>query len=150
MVEKKSEELITEAKSFFKQESIQKKLQVLIDVGLGYLTLGQTHDTFSGGEAQRLKLASKLNKKGKIFILDEPTSGLHFADINKLLALLNKLVDRGNSVIVIEHKLDVIKQSDWIIELGPSGGDRGGKIIAEGRPLEISRNKSSVTGKYLK
>jgi excinuclease ABC A subunit len=140
---------ISEAITFFEQKSIRNKLKVLADVGLDYLTLGQTHDTFSGGEAQRLKLASKLNKNGKIFILDEPTSGLHFADIEKLLKLLNKLVDDGNSVIVIEHNLDVIRQSDWIIDLGPEGGENGGKVIAEGTPIEISKNAQSITGQYL-
>jgi len=140
---------VNEANNFFKQVSIKNKLKMLIDVGLGYLTLGQTHDTFSGGEAQRLKLASKLNKKGEIFILDEPTSGLHFIDIEKLLRLLNKIIDNGNSVIVIEHNLDVIKRSDWIIDMGPRGGERGGEIIAEGTPIEISKNKNSITGQYL-
>lgn len=140
---------VNEASNFFKQETIQRKLKMLIDVGLGYLTLGQTHDTFSGGEAQRLKLASKLYKKGEIFVLDEPTSGLHFADIEKLLNLLNKIIDTGNSVIVIEHNLDVIKQSDWIIDMGPLGGEKGGNVIAEGTPIEVSKNKNSVTGKYL-
>ncbi len=137
------------ASNFFEQDSIVKKLKMLIDVGLGYVTLGQTHDTFSGGESQRLKLASKLHKKGEIFVLDEPTSGLHFADIEKLLKLLNKIVDNGNTVIVIEHNLDVIRQSDWIIDMGPFGGDSGGKIIAEGTPINVSKNKSSVTGGYL-
>ena len=140
---------IVEAFNFFKQNDIKSKVKMLLDVGLGYLTLGQTHDTFSGGEAQRLKLASKLSKKGKIFILDEPTSGLHFADIKTLLDLLNKIIDNGNSVITIEHNLDVIKQSDWIIDLGPEGGEKGGEIIAEGTPLEVSQNKKSVTGHYL-
>ena len=116
---------------------------------MDYLTLGQTHDTFSGGEAQRLKLASKLNKNGKIFILDEPTSGLHFSDIEKLLKLLNKLVDDGNSVIVIEHNLDVIRQSDWVIDLGPEGGENGGKVVAQGTPIELSKNTQSITGEYL-
>jgi excinuclease ABC A subunit len=140
---------VDEAIKFFEQESIQRKLRMLKDVGLGYLTLGQTHDTFSGGEAQRLKLASKLHKKGEIFVLDEPTSGLHFADIEKLLSLLNKIIANGNSVIVIEHNLDVIKQSDWIIDMGPFGGEKGGNIVAEGMPIEVSKNKNSVTGKYL-
>ena len=140
---------IVEAYDFFEQKSIKNELKVLSDVGLDYLTLGQTHDTFSGGEAQRLKLASKLNKSGKIFILDEPTSGLHFADIEKLLKLLNKLVDDGNSVIAIEHNLDVIRQSDWIIDLGPEGGENGGRVIAEGTPAEISKNAQSITGQYL-
>lgn len=140
---------ISEAYDFFEQKNIKNKLKVLSSVGLDYLTLGQTHDTFSGGEAQRLKLASKLNKSGKIFILDEPTSGLHFADIEKLLKLLNKLVDDGNSVIAIEHNLDVIRQSDWIIDLGPEGGENGGRIVAEGTPIEISKNAQSITGQYL-
>ncbi|MFC1617832.1 ATP-binding cassette domain-containing protein [Patescibacteria group bacterium] len=138
-----------EAWKYFDQPDIKKKLKMLIDVGLGYITLGQTHDTFSGGEAQRLKLTSQLNKKGEIFILDEPTSGLHFADIEKLIKLLNNLIDQGNSVMVIEHNLDVIKQADWIIDLGPGGGDKGGKIIAEGTPRELSKNHHSITGKYL-
>ncbi len=140
---------VNEANDFFKQDSIRKKLKMLIDVGLGYLTLGQTHDTFSGGEAQRLKLANKLHKKGEIFILDEPTSGLHFADIEKLLNLLNRIIDNGNSVIVIEHNLEVIKQSDWIIDIGPLGGKKGGYIVAEGTPFDVYKNKSSVIGKYL-
>jgi len=140
---------VNEANNFFKQTTIKNKLKMLIDVGLDYLTLGQTHDTFSGGEAQRLKLASKLNKKGQIFVLDEPTSGLHFADIKKLLDLLDRMVNNGNSVIVIEHNLDVIKQSDWIIDMGPEGGEKGGNVVAEGTPIEISKNKSSITGQYL-
>lgn len=140
---------VSNAYKFFIQEDIRKRLQILTWVGLGYLTLGQTHDTFSGGEAQRLKLASKLHKKGEIFVLDEPTSGLHFADIEKLLILLNKLVDKGNSVIVIEHNLDVIKQSDWVIELGPEGGDKGGEVIAEGPPESILKNKKSIISHYL-
>lgn len=140
---------VKEANDFFEQDLIQKKLKTLIDVGLGYLTLGQTHDTFSGGESQRLKLASKLHKKGEIFVLDEPTLGLHFVDVKKLLNLLNKIVDNGNTVIVIEHNLDVIRQSDWIIDMGPFGGNNGGKIVAEGTAEEISKNNNSVTGKYL-
>ncbi|MCL5011262.1 MAG: ATP-binding cassette domain-containing protein [Patescibacteria group bacterium] len=140
---------VVEAFDFFEQDDIKNKIKMLIDVGLGYLTLGQTHDTFSGGEAQRLRLASKLNNKGKIFILDEPTSGLHFSDIKTLLDLLNRIIDSGNSVITIEHNLDVIRQSDWIIDLGPEGGEKGGEVIAEGTPIEISKNKESVTGCYL-
>jgi excinuclease ABC A subunit len=140
---------VNQANDFFKNNSIKNKLKMLIDVGLGYLTLGQTHDTFSGGEAQRLKLASKLEKKGEIFILDEPTTGLHFKDIENLLNLLNKITDNGNSVIVIEHNLDVIKQSDWIIDMGQGGGENGGRVVAEGTPLEVSKNKNSITGTYL-
>jgi len=141
---------VVEALEFFPQQQIKKSLQMLADVGLGYLTLGQTHNTFSGGEAQRLKLASKLQCQGKIFVLDEPTSGLHFADIEKLLTLLNKLIDNGNSVIVIEHNLAVIKQADWIIDLGPGGGTQGGKIVASGTPVQVAKNKQSITGRYLK
>ena len=123
---------ISEAYDFFDEKEIRKRLEVLNGVGLGYVTLGQTHDTFSGGEAQRLKLADKLHNKGEFYILDEPTSGLHFADIERLLVLLNKLVDAGNSVLVIEHNTDVINQADWIIELGPGGGDKGGEVVANG------------------
>ncbi len=140
---------VNEASDFFKQKSIQQKLKILREVGLGYLTLGQTHNTFSGGEAQRLRLASQLHKKGSIFILDEPTSGLHFADIEKMLKLLNKLINKGNSVIVIEHSVDVIKQADWIIDMGPAGGKNGGEIIAQGTPLEIKQNDKSSIRKFL-
>lgn len=140
---------VAESSKFFTQTTIRNKLKILREVGLGYLTLGQTHDTFSGGEAQRLKLASELHKQGEIFILDEPTSGLHFADINNLLKLLNTLVDNGNSIIVIEHDTTVLRQSDWMIDMGPLGGERGGEIIAEGTPLNLSKNKNSLTGKYL-
>ena len=140
---------ITESFDFFKDEEIKNKFKALIEVGLDYLELGQTHDTFSGGEAQRLKLASKLHKKGEFYILDEPTSGLHFYDIEKLIKLLNKLVDAGNSVLVIEHNLDVIKQADWIIDMGPGGGNEGGEIIAEGTPSEIKSDSESITGKFL-
>ncbi|MFC1721452.1 ATP-binding cassette domain-containing protein [Patescibacteria group bacterium] len=141
---------INEASKLFDQKNILNRLKMLVDVGLGYITLGQTHDTFSGGEAQRLKLASELHKSGEIFILDEPTSGLHFADIKKLLVLLNQIVNNGNSAIVIEHNLDVIRQADWIIDMGPGGGDEGGKIIAEGEPKELCKNARSITGKYLR
>ena len=123
---------------------------MLVDVGLDYIEIGQTLDTLSGGENQRLKIASKLRSKGGFYILDEPTSGLHFADIEKLLTLLNKLVDNGNSVLVIEHNLDLIKNCDWIIDMGPEGGDAGGEIIAQGTPIEIANCEKSYTGKYLK
>ena len=132
---------------------IQKKLEILNKVGLGYIKLGQPAPTLSGGEAQRIKLASELSKTqtGKtLYILDEPTTGLHWDDVNKLIKILNQLTDYGNTVIVIEHNLDVIKQADWIIDLGPKGGDEGGKIIAEGTPELISAQKNSETGKYLK
>ncbi|MHA1372314.1 MAG: excinuclease ABC subunit UvrA, partial [Promethearchaeota archaeon] len=139
---------------FFKNHPrIKKKLKTLIDVGLGYMQLGQISPMMSGGEAQRIKLARELSRPatGKtLYILDEPTTGLHFDDVKKLLAVLNRLVDRGNTVIVIEHNIDVIKCADWIIDLGPEGGDAGGEIVAEGTPEDIARNPSSYTGQYLK
>lgn len=138
-----------EAINFFDDQNIKSGLQMLVDVGLDYVSLGQTLDTLSGGERQRLKLASRLQNQGDIIILDEPTSGLHFADVEKLLVLLNKLVDAGNSVIVIEHNLDVIRQSDWIIDLGPEGGDRGGTIVAQGPVASIKNCANSWTGQYL-
>ncbi len=139
-----------EAIKFFEDTELKRRLQVLVDVGLDYLSIGQTLDTLSGGESQRLKLASKLHKKGEFYVLDEPTSGLHFADVDKLLSLLHKLVDSGNSVLVIEHNLDVIKSADWIIDMGPEGGDCGGEIVVEGTPTEIMNSKKSYTGQYLK
>ncbi|MBS7576237.1 MULTISPECIES: excinuclease ABC subunit UvrA [unclassified Enterococcus] len=132
---------------------IERKLQTIVDVGLGYVTLGQSATTLSGGEAQRMKLASELHKKsaGKSFyILDEPTTGLHTADIDRLLAVLTRLVDAGNTVLVIEHNLDVIKSADYIIDLGPEGGDGGGEILATGTPEKVAKNPKSFTGKYLK
>ena len=143
-----------EALEFFaKVPKLKAKLQTLSDVGLGYIRLGQQATTLSGGEAQRVKLATELSKvsTGKtLYILDEPTTGLHFEDVRILLGVLNKLVDKGNTVIVVEHNLDVIKTADWIIDLGPGGGEHGGKIIAEGTPEQIAKNDNSVTGKYLK
>ena len=133
--------------------AIHNKLKVLKDVGLGYLQLGQSSLTLSGGEAQRVKLAAELSKKatGKtLYILDEPTTGLHFDDINVLLKVLNYIVDKGNTIIVIEHNLDIIKSADWVIDLGPGGGVNGGNIIAEGTPEDIAKNPHSLTGKYLK
>jgi len=146
---------IKEALVFFKEiPALNSKLSVLNDVGLGYMKLGQSATTLSGGEAQRIKLSAELArpvKEGKtLYILDEPTVGLHFEDIRKLLSVLNKLVDRGNTVLVIEHNLEVVKCADWIIDLGPEGGDKGGQIIAEGTPKQIMKNKKSWTGKYLK
>jgi excinuclease ABC subunit A len=145
---------VEEALAFFNElPRIKRKLKAINDVGLGYIKLGQQATTLSGGEAQRVKLATELSKvsTGKtLYILDEPTTGLHFEDVNILLKVLNKLVDKGNTVVVVEHNLDVIKTADWIIDLGPEGGERGGKIIAEGTPEEIVRNKKSVTGKFLK
>lgn len=138
-----------EAMEFFEQEVIKEKLQMLEDVGLDYIELGQTLDTLSGGEAQRLKLASRLQSQGEFYILDEPTSGLHFADVEKLMKLLNKLVDNGNTVLVIEHNLEVIRQADWIIDMGPEGGDAGGEIVAQGIVENIKNCPLSQTGKYL-
>src|SRR3990167_2246254 len=131
---------------------IKNKIQVLNDVGLGYIRLGQLAPTLSGGEAQRIKLSAELSKRqtGRtVYILDEPTTGLHFADIERLLTILRKLVNFGNTVIIIEHNLDVIKNVDWVIDLGPEGGDAGGKIIAEGTPEQITKIKESYTGQYL-
>ncbi|MGD9639004.1 MAG: excinuclease ABC subunit UvrA [Alphaproteobacteria bacterium] len=144
---------VDEAAVFFSAiPSIMSKLELLQKVGMGYIKLGQQANTLSGGEAQRIKLAKELSKRstGKtIYILDEPTTGLHFADIEKLLEVLHALVDQGNTVVVIEHNLDVIKTADWIIDIGPEGGDKGGRIIAEGRPEEIIKSKESYTGQYL-
>jgi excinuclease ABC subunit A len=143
-----------EAMNFFRHNStIYQKLKVLYEVGLGYIKLGQPATTLSGGEAQRIKLATELSRRatGKtIYILDEPTTGLHFDDIDRLLKVLNKLVDKGNTVLVIEHNLDVIKSVDWVIDLGPEGGDQGGYVVAEGTPKQVARVKKSYTGQYLK
>jgi excinuclease ABC subunit A len=133
--------------------AVEKKLRTLIEVGLGYITLGQNATTLSGGEAQRVKLALELSKRDTgttLYILDEPTTGLHFADIQLLLDVIHKLRDAGNTIVIIEHNLDVIKTADWVIDLGPEGGDGGGEIIAEGTPEEVANNKKSYTGKYLK
>ena len=132
---------------------IQRKLQTLFDVGLGYIKIGQPSTTLSGGEAQRVKLATELSKRstGKtIYVLDEPTTGLHAADVHKLTEVLQKLVDGGNTIVVIEHNLDMIKTADYIIDLGPEGGDGGGEIIACGTPEKVAKNKKSYTGQYLK
>jgi excinuclease ABC subunit A len=132
---------------------IRSKLQTLTDVGLGYITLGQSATTLSGGESQRVKLSKELSRRATgrtLYILDEPTTGLHFADTQKLLDMLNQLVESGNTVVVIEHNLDVIKTADWIIDLGPEGGDRGGQIVAEGAPEDVARVKESYTGQFIK
>ena len=145
---------VEEAVEFFQAVPfIYRKIKVLEDVGLGYITLGQSAVTLSGGEAQRVKLATELAKRdtGKTFyILDEPTTGLHFEDIHHLLEVLNKLVDRGNTVLVIEHNMDVIKSSDYIVDLRPEGGSKGGTIIASGTPEEIAKVTAGYTGKFLK
>ncbi len=140
------------AKFFSNMSHIHDKFKALCDVGLGYMKIGQSATTLSGGEAQRIKLAKELSKKATgdtLYILDEPTTGLHFEDISKLLKVLHKLVDSGNSILVIEHNLDVLKTADYIIDIGPYGGEKGGYIVAEGTPEEIAKNKKSVTGKYL-
>jgi excinuclease ABC subunit A len=143
-----------EAYDFFQPiPAIHQKLQTMVDVGLGYLQLGQPATTLSGGEAQRIKLAKELSKKetGRtVYILDEPTTGLHFADIQRLLDVLNRLTDRGNTVIVIEHNLEVIKSADYIIDLGPEGGEKGGEIVGRGTPEQLVQNPVSYTGQFLR
>jgi len=145
---------VEEAYRFFSDISaISDKLQILQDVGLGYIHLGQPATNLSGGEAQRIKLSTELSRRatGKtLYILDEPTTGLHFEDIKRLLQVLNQLVDKGNTVLIIEHNLDVIKCADWVIDLGPGGGKQGGEIVAEGKPKDITKIKRSYTGQYLK
>jgi excinuclease ABC subunit A len=144
---------VEEARRFFvDQPLIYEKLSVLHEVGLGYVRLGQPATTLSGGEAQRVKLATELARRatGKtLYILDEPTTGLHFDDIQRLLQVLQALVDKGNTVLVIEHNLDIIKCADWAVDMGPDGGLRGGEIVAEGTPEDLKKNKKSLTGKYL-
>jgi excinuclease ABC subunit A len=145
---------VDEALEFFTAvPSIRGKLQTLHDVGMGYIHLGQPATTLSGGEAQRVKLATELSRRatGKtVYILDEPTTGLHFDDVSRLLEVLSRLVDTGNTVIVIEHNLDVIKTADWVIDLGPEGGDKGGYLIAAGTPEDIAAVPESHTGRYLR
>jgi excinuclease ABC subunit A len=145
---------VDEALRFFENiPNIRRKLQTLYDVGLGYVRLGQSATTLSGGEAQRVKLSKELSRKATgctLYILDEPTTGLHFADIDRLLQVLNRLVDAGNSVVIIEHNMDVVKTGDWIIDLGPEGGDAGGWVIAEGTPEHVAEMPHSYTGQYLR
>ncbi|MFC4306766.1 ATP-binding cassette domain-containing protein [Cohnella boryungensis] len=140
---------VEQALDFFQLKEVVRKLQAMSDVGLNYVTLGQPLSTLSGGECQRIKLASELHKKGSIYVMDEPTTGLHMSDIGHLLAIMNRLVDAGNTVIVIEHNLDVISQADWIIDMGPDGGSRGGQVVFEGTPAQIIDAEHSITGKYL-
>ena len=145
---------VEEGRQFFQNiPAVKNKLETMSDVGLGYISLGQPATTLSGGEAQRIKLAAELSRRDSgstLYILDEPTTGLHFADVSKLLAVLQRLVDRGNTVVIIEHNLDVVKTADYLIDLGPDGGDDGGEIVAQGTPEDIARNKQSYTGEYLK
>jgi excinuclease ABC subunit A len=144
---------IEEGAEFFAPvPAIHRHLKTLVDVGLGYVRLGQPAPTLSGGEAQRVKLASELQRRATgrtIYVLDEPTTGLHFEDIRKLLGMLNRLVDGGNTVVVIEHNLDVIKTADWVIDLGPEGGSRGGSVLAAGPPEQVAQIEGSYTGQYL-
>jgi excinuclease ABC subunit A len=145
---------VEEALAFFNNiYTIERKLRTLNEVGLGYLKLGQPATTLSGGEAQRIKLAAELSKRGTgktVYILDEPTTGLHFVDVQKLLLVLNRLVEKGNAVIIIEHNLDVIASADWIIDLGPEGGDNGGRVVATATPEGLASNDASITGFYLR
>ena len=145
---------VDEALEFFKNlPKLRRKLETLKQVGLGYIKLGQSSTTLSGGEAQRVKLATELSKRGTgktIYVLDEPTTGLHAADVHRLVDVLQQLVDNGNTVVVIEHNLDMIKTADHIIDLGPEGGSGGGTIVAEGTPEKVAECKNSYTGKYLK
>jgi excinuclease ABC subunit A len=143
-----------QALEFFENiPSIARKLQTLVDVGLGYIGLGQSATTLSGGEAQRIKLSTELSRRptGRtLYILDEPTTGLHMADVDKLLHVLHALVDAGNSMVIIEHNLDVIKNADWIIDMGPEGGSGGGRVMAEGTPEQVAKVADSYTGQFLK
>jgi excinuclease ABC subunit A len=143
----------TAAEFFSAIPAVSHKLQTLLEVGLSYITLGQSATTLSGGEAQRIKLARELSKRDTgrtLYILDEPTTGLHFHDIQQLLTVLNRLRDHGNTVVVIEHNLDVIKTADWLIDLGPEGGDGGGRILVTGTPEEVAGYPASHTGEFLK
>lgn len=145
---------VEEALPFFENvPSIRRKIETLNDVGLSYIKLGQPSTTLSGGEAQRIKLATELSRRSTgrtIYILDEPTTGLHFADVHKLTEILKRLAEGGNTVVVIEHNLDVIKTADYLIDMGPEGGDRGGTVIAKGTPEEVAGQEISYTGRYLK
>ena len=141
---------ISDAINFFDNQKITNALQKLIDVGLGYLTLGQPTSTLSGGEIQRIKIAAELNKKGNIYVMDEPAAGLHSENIKTLNKLLQKLVNNGNTVIIIEHRLELISKADWIIDIGPEGGSKGGKVCFTGTPQELCHDTNSKTGIYLK
>jgi excinuclease ABC subunit A len=145
---------VAEALAFFEAiPAVRNKLQTLNDVGLGYIRVGQPATTLSGGEAQRVKLSSELSRRATgrtLYILDEPTTGLHFADVSRLLEVLHRLVDTGNTVVVIEHNLDVVKTADWLIDLGPEGGDAGGQVLAEGTPEQVAAVEASYTGNFLR
>ena len=142
---------VRDASELFKDnKKISKTLDAMLTVGLPYLSLGQPLNTLSGGERQRVKLAKELYGKGNIYILDEPTTGLHAADVAKLMELFNSLVDKGNTVIIIEHNLDVIKKADYIIDIGPDGGNKGGEVVFTGTPLEMVNNSNTITAQYLR
>jgi excinuclease UvrABC ATPase subunit len=141
---------VEEALVYFTNKKILKTLQAMNDVGLHYLSLGQPLSTLSGGEAQRIKLASELHKEGSVYVMDEPTTGLHMSDIAHLLEVIDRIVDNGNTVIVIEHNGDIIKNADWIIDMGPEGGHKGGQILFEGTPKDLLKVKKSYTAEYLR
>ena len=141
---------VADGLDFFTDRKTLSQLSLLNRVGLGYLSLGQSLSTLSGGEAQRLKLAAELDQAGNLYILDEPTTGLHMSDVQRLMVIINELVEAGNSVLIIEHNLDVIQQADWIIDLGPEGGRGGGEILAQGPPEQVCQVDASITGRYLK
>jgi excinuclease UvrABC ATPase subunit len=140
---------VSQALAFFSIPDITRTLQTMSDVGLDYLTLGQPLDTLSGGECQRIKLASQLHKEGSIYVLDEPTTGLHKSDTDKLLKTLNQIVDGGNTVIVIEHNMDMVRNADWVIDLGPEGGSKGGQVMFEGTPADLKSATQSITSQYI-
>ncbi|MDQ2830704.1 MAG: ATP-binding cassette domain-containing protein, partial [Chloroflexota bacterium] len=140
---------VEEALTFFTEKKVRAVLQAMNDVGLGYLRLGQPLSTVSGGEGQRLKLATELHKQGSVYVMDEPTTGLHLSDIGLLLGIIDRLADAGNTVVLIEHHLDVIRQADWIIDLGPEGGAAGGAVLFEGPPQELKNCERSITAWFM-
>lgn len=141
---------VNQAVDFFDDPKISRKLKGMRDVGLGYMSLGQQTSSMSGGENQRLKLASELNKKGNIYILDEPSTGLHLKDIERLMALLRTMTDRGNTIIMIEHRLEMIAAADWVIEMGPEGGSDGGRVVFTGQPQDLIKTETSLTAEYMR
>ena len=141
---------VSQALEFFESSKIKNLLSLLEEVGLGYLKLGQSLSTLSGGESQRLKIATELKKKGNIYIMDEPTTGLHMSDVNHFYQIIKTLVKNDNTVIIIEHNLDIVKYADWIIDMGPEGGKKGGELLFEGLPEDLLKCERSLTGKYLK
>src|SRR5258706_11302438 len=140
---------VEQALEYFEIKEVLRKLQAMSDVGLNYLSLGQPLNTLSGGECQRLKLASELHKAGSIYVMDEPTTGMHRSDTAHLLAIINQLVDGGNTVIVIEHNMDVVRNADWVIDLGPEGGSRGGRVMFEGTPADLKKARQAITRRYI-